>query len=846
MFRLTELLRLDGLHRLLPEGQLPGAAARPRAVLDAPAHAPLPAPLLSMVAVGQEPGGVLLFACVVVTQRSPSGEQVEMRTYINAFDVKTRRFEQLFVADEHLDVVWATTNSDRSVLGMTVKYRNGSDNRDLYDTVITYVSGGCSKQSPWLVTEHSELCQRIQFVHEEASKSDKVAHFVVFLGHERVVLVSSCAARRGSPLRVEATVVELHAWAQLCQRTGVLYYVASASPRDRSPGAPQALRCVPLLQRRAPRQEFVLAAPLCPQPFAHGASAPLPYDPFQAPEVVALPFARMVCTDSFSCLCVQQDFRVGEDGAPEPFVDVTVVSATHRTRADFRIAVGDVPAAALLRTRAVFDAVADYVVVWVPGHHLRLLDLTERSLCGGLELSGADASPFVEESVALGTRAPYDPLAAPVDLLGACDGGAVLLSARDRALYSYSIDRKRVLELFETPRPELHAELLHAACVHMRDVELVHQVVVHVLGRCPRHATVEFFKEFVSGTTFDALRGAAVPPAVLAALFPSAGPEPPRAPRRRPSESSVASPLSSCSSPSARRLSMMREHHEERGPFLGYLKSLFGGGGTSRIPTREEAQVQSLTAYRLDNLAAKEDRARAAFYAQSFIKSRLMRSPPGQVEEVRVIYHYIKQGAGDLSVIANKLVAFRTLENLYCAAAELAIPLPADFEVLFSQLAFEVLSESVFLQYVERGVVQVTGELVGELQRRGVHESNARLFYHLLCRLPARSVVSAVLAQRQQRMPFFLVEHLLSTRPQLACSAAPVDLAACEASQFIPLSLLLKVVDAQARPIVASGDACWAGVVERASSFAYMAEPLLGPAAAPAAPAAAPAARASR
>lgn len=115
----------------------------------------------------------------------------------------------------------------------------------------------------------------------------------------------------------------------------------------------------------------------------------------------------------------------------------------------------------------------------------------------------------------------------------------------------------------------------------------------------------------------------------------------------------------------------------------------------------------------------------------------------------------------------------------------------------------------------------MTTEVLCELQERNVHESNPEFFYHLLCKLPAASL-STVL-RNQPRPPRYLVDHFFSQNPQLLMSSSRIDLETCEDSPFIPLSILLKSLQAQAQAMLADPSIQQdKHVLPYALDFAYM------------------------
>jgi len=276
---------------------------------------------------------------------------------------------------------------------------------------------------------------------------------------------------------------------------------------------------------------------------------------------------------------------------------------------------------------------------------------------------------------------------------------------------------------------------------------------------------------------------------------------------------------------------------------IEYFRSLFGGSSSvasaahpflrldNETPTRESRtstsvradamaeHVASMLAAALMEDIPRETKATAMSYAQMYIRCLN--------EQAEVLFTYIVQSFSVHEDPKQRLLFFQVLENMFCAVTELGgIPLPRGFQLKFALLSFECLSETLFLQYVERGVIKVTTEVMCELQEQGLHERRPDFFYHLLCKLSESSAAAVLLNQPQP--PPYLVEHFLSKCPQLLVSPKSLDLdTCCEDSPFIPLSLLIKLLQTQAQSHSQPGGAVEPGTVNalllpHALNFSYL------------------------
>lgn len=107
---------------------------------------------------------------------------------------------------------------------------------------------------------------------------------------------------------------------------------------------------------------------------------------------------------------------------------------------------------------------------------------------------------------------------------------------------------------------------------------------------------------------------------------------------------------------------------------------------------------------------------------------------------------------------------FLVLERFLSAITELDdIFLPPGFDKKFSSIGYHCLPRPVFLQYIRRGLISVSKELVLAMYEKGVHKSDPDVFYSLLCGLPLYAAVDVLLSDpRNPPPPLYLVEFFLS------------------------------------------------------------------------------------
>lgn len=133
---------------------------------------------------------------------------------------------------------------------------------------------------------------------------------------------------------------------------------------------------------------------------------------------------------------------------------------------------------------------------------------------------------------------------------------------------------------------------------------------------------------------------------------------------------------------------------------------------------------------------------------------------------------------------------FFALECFQSAVTELGgIFLPHGFAKKFTKTGFYCLPKPLFLQYISRGLITVSKELVLTLYEKGAHKTDPEFFYTVLCGLPLYTAVDILLSDPQSPPPpLFVVDHFLSRYPNVLPSA---KLELTDNSPFFPLETLL-------------------------------------------------------
>eukprot|EP01107_Rhizomastix_libera_P016428 TRINITY_DN6843_c0_g1_i1.p1 TRINITY_DN6843_c0_g1~~TRINITY_DN6843_c0_g1_i1.p1 ORF type:complete len:415 (+),score=110.17 TRINITY_DN6843_c0_g1_i1:194-1438(+) len=131
-------------------------------------------------------------------------------------------------------------------------------------------------------------------------------------------------------------------------------------------------------------------------------------------------------------------------------------------------------------------------------------------------------------------------------------------------------------------------------------------------------------------------------------------------------------------------------------------------------------------------------------------------------------------------------VLFQLLQNYHTTIEDLYLPFPENFHLIFAQLAYHCLPNSVFLQHLSYGLVVVTLEFAKYLLQVKAHPS---LLYRALAFLP-REHSLLLLSQQEEFVPH-LIHYFLAANPRLM--SLPSDETAInmtDNSPFQPQTLL--------------------------------------------------------
>lgn len=768
--------------------------------------------------VGREENGEFL---VIANQR---GE----KTILSMFSINLMHWITVHIWDQRYDIVSATVSPNRQTVGVSYRFttqekkdEKGKDNSDeehkddtkktfYYSTFVQSV--GVSQK--FVLSENSTAPQKIQFLSEEAGKHTITYRFLHTTAGERIDVVGVTTdntppfAQTKKPWKMHR-VSGPHLWAGIFSCTGestnTLCTIEQRSPK----GAQQCIRVIPLCADKPlkAQTEHMTADILSAKDVDAALENPtyggslLPYalntPAKDAPTAVPLPSITALELPSGSqCVCIQHGFS-DDAGSTR----VTVIELESHLRMDFAVLI---PADRFLNpgnVRVMFDVFADYLMMYIPGHYLHLLDLSGHHDPG----LGVVSSTAVTRLPPTRSRAPQTPFVTAFGL-----GPTLTTSSKKRhfldvntgIVYEYSARRSFFIDACKTKDRYLQEALLHGAATHLGDTRLAQEMMSTIISENSAGATSQLFKEFILASTYvrhrisDQGQTSAGTPLTAHSLSESVG---------------HLEKLNVVADVKVSAYDAAGETEEgECAPKL-VQKKLWRKIGNIRPSLNEVARdnednddnntdditaritvhgdtvlsVVVQLAAALGDFYPKITDKRAADAALTYMKS--------QEAAVSDLFATITIGMAQQKIRRR----FCFLENFFCALDELGcVCTPPGFWTEFGTLGLLCLPQTVFFQYVERGRMRITKNFVRRvLFTADTKKSDPKLAYYFLSKFTVRTVLLLLTEAKKQRLPDFLVER--SFNEDFSCTlGTDTELGEeYDNSRFIPVSLLLSSIE---------------------------------------------------
>ena len=792
--------------------------------------------------VGQEGDGEFL---VIADQR---GE----KTILSLFSVNLMHWITVHIWDQRLDIVSATVSPNRQTVGISYRFTTTAqddsakqeekqekkeaegeketgateeekkeEQKEAVQTKTFYYSTfiqsiGVSQR--YTLSENSTAPQKIQFLSEEAGKHTINYKFLHTIAGERIDVIgvttdnSPPFSQTKKPWKAHK-ISGPHLWSGIFScvgsSTNTLCVIEQRASKGGQPPEQQCIRVIPLgadkpLKAQA---EYVVSELLNAgkanaaqeNPVYGGLSLPYALNTPTKEASIAKPLPSVSALELPSgsrCVCVQHDFSEDATSAR-----VTVVELESHLRMDYTVPIPTDKFLSPRNVRVMFDIFADYVVMYVPGHHMHFLDVSGHHDPALGIISSTASSPLPQTR----SQTPQTPFITAFGL-----GPTLTTSSKKRhfldvntgIVYEYKIRKSFFVEACKTKDKYLQEALLHGAVTHLGDVRLAEEMMSAIVSKNPACATPQLFKEYILASTY------------VKHLISDQG------------QTSTGTPMTAHFLPSS----------------LGTLEKL-DVVGDARVSTFDGAQTDEKSGEAPQLVCKKLWRKMGYFLAGcdpaplddediddnnvedvtakvTIHGDKALGVIGGLAGSLRDFYPKITdKRAADAALIYMKSqdaavsdlfatmsigmaqhkirTRFCLLENFFCALDEIGcVCTPPGFWTEFGTLGHLCLPKTVFVQYIERRRMKITKNFVRRvLFTENTKKRSPRLAYYFLSKFTVKTAILLLNEAREKEVPDFLVERSFSEDFAYTLGADIEISEDYDNSRFLPISLLLGSVE---------------------------------------------------
>ena len=132
------------------------------------------------------------------------------------------------------------------------------------------------------------------------------------------------------------------------------------------------------------------------------------------------------------------------------------------------------------------------------------------------------------------------------------------------------------------------------------------------------------------------------------------------------------------------------------------------------------------------------------------------------------------------------------LECLLVAASELGGLMNEEFVEYFGITALTNLPPMMLREYIDRGIVVVSMNLIGMMIVRKYHIRNPEFFYFVVSKVPGDEIWAVLdyMEKRKIEIPFYLLQYFAKRNYWIFMKDLHPDISCCDGSKNIPLQLL--------------------------------------------------------
>ena len=791
--------------------------------------------------VGQEGDGEFL---VIADQR---GE----KTILSMFSVNLMHWITVHIWDQRLDIVSAAVSPNRQTVGISYRFTTaGQDSpakkedksdtkeaegketeptedekkkeeEDVAPTKTFYYSTfiqSIGVNQRYTLSDNSTAPQKIQFISEEAGKHTINYKFLHTVAGERIDVIgvttdnSPPFAQSKKPWKAHK-ISGPYLWSGIFScvggSTNTLCTIEQRITKGSQPLEQQYIRVIPLCADKPlkAQTEYATSGLLNVEkansaqenPGYGGSSLPYALNTPAKEASIARPLPSVSAFELPSgsrCVCIQHDFS--EDATS---TRVTVIELESHLRMDFTV---PIPADKFLNPRNVrvmFDVFADYLVMYIPGHYMHLLDVSGHH----------DPTLGIISSSAMSPLPPTRSCTPQTPFITAFGLGPTLTTSSKKRhfldlntgiVYEYKIQKSFFIEACKTKDKYLQEALLHGAVTHLGDMRLAEEMMSAIVSKNPTCATPQLFKEFILASTYIKHRisdqGQTSTGTPLTAHF-------------LPSSISTLEKLNIVGDVKVSTFDAISPDEKSSEGSQLVCKKLwrkmgFFLAGCDPAPNNyediDDNNAEDITAKvtvhgdkvlgvigklagSLCEFYPKITDKRASDAAFTYMKSQDL--------AVSDLFATISIGMAQHKIRTR----FCLLENLFCALDELGcVCTPPGFWTEFGTLGHLCLPQTVFVQYIERRRMKITKNFVRRmLFTENTKSRNPKLAYYFLSKFTVKTAILLLTEARKEEMPDFLVERSFSEDFPYTLGADIEISEDYDNSRFLPISLLLGSVE---------------------------------------------------
>ncbi|XP_068719795.1 gamma-secretase-activating protein-like isoform X2 [Montipora capricornis] len=491
---------------------------------------------LQVRVVGQERDNAIIVTWNDASPGVPEGNEV---TYLAVYVPSQHQLRLVFIHDKKVSVVGASVNKERTLLGFTIteSYFGLVEDPSAPNTPVIYKSFLAEIQPQkriYSLAIERHTFQRVQFLYGEYGSSSKKESHMLFLHHnEAIGLYHIPMARSGDKgmfingqPRIQQVTDEFK-WAQWDsqhQRLYVVYPKQKTSDEtvddDEDVNPDLMFAAYQFKERSSYVRVLYLPIPFLDVELLSKTSIPEYLDANAAltqtvsEKHINMHVVSLQGKGSFY-ICLQllvtkqaSETQSSSGNAAEQFsqLEYSVYVLHHGCLMNCVLPTVRPRREDLENYRIFFSSLNDYVMVFLPGHFMHLLNCNpERQPCHHIILQG-DAVPKFPSSKASFCE-PRLLLYLNKEISTSLQTGPYIYDCSTNAAYKYSFNKATLAELFaKTHMPSTRLAILHLAVIHLRDSGLIKKIFEHLSHDPASPECLDLLREYLVGSTYGTLR----------------------------------------------------------------------------------------------------------------------------------------------------------------------------------------------------------------------------------------------------------------------------------------------------------------------------------------------------